>query len=308
MADAEENRAEQADEIEALESMYPDDFELIHGADGPAGDGVKPTFKISLLPTEPADEEVNHVGCVLEVECPPTYPSDTEPVLRIHPLKKLTEAQVKKLRGIAEEAAQENVGAPAVFMVIEAIREWLMENNEDPGDGSAFSEMMRRQRDSQRAQAEAEAAEAAAEQEARGDMTEEEIAAAKRKAEGTPCTDETFHAWNNAFMAEIEAKNAQEGRVGLQSQKAGGESDPEAYMTGREWFEQKILQGNAMGSTLEGMGDEPSDDDGEDDASSQQAAEGGSNAEKPAAVDVNAAIFLNAPADDLDLDDFSDED
>ena len=197
MADEEENKMEQDDEMEALESMYPDDFERF----SKDGDGSRPTFKIALLPTEPADEEVNHVGCELRVECPPDYPSDSPPVFTILPLEKLTEKQCATLLGVANEAAEENVGAPAVFMVIEAVREWLMENNEDPGDGSAFSEMMRRQRESQRADAEAAAAAAAAVEEAREGMTEEEEAAARRKAAGTACTDETFHAWNTAFMA-----------------------------------------------------------------------------------------------------------
>jgi hypothetical protein len=311
-----ENRAEQADEIEALESMYPDDFTLVQGVDK-AGKKT-PRFKISLVPTEPADEEVNHIGCVLEVACPPQYPADGPPELTIHQLHKLTEQQREKLQKIAVDAAEENVGAPVVFVVIEAVREWLQKNNEDPGDGSAFSEMIRRQREVERAGAEAAAADAAAEMEAREEMTDAEIAAARRKAEGTPCTNDTFHAWNKAFIAEMNA--ARRGVAKVRSMKAGGDSDPEATLTGRQWFEQKILQGEVFDT---GAGAEESEEeeeeeeeggedggDGEDDGESGEGGEGGGGGRgKPAAVDVNAAVFLNAPADDeLDLNDFSDED
>jgi hypothetical protein len=63
---------------------------------------------------------------------------------------------------------------------------WLQMNNEDPGDSPGFSEMMiRRQRDMEPAGAEAAAAEApAAEIEAREDMTDAEIAAARRNQGG----------------------------------------------------------------------------------------------------------------------------
>jgi hypothetical protein len=308
-----ENRAEQADEIEALESMYPDDFTLVQGVDKA---GKKPRFKISLVPTEPADEEVNHIGCVLEVVCPPQYPADGPPELTIHQLHKLTEQQREKLQKIAADAAEENVGAPVVFVVIEAVREWLQKNNEDPGDGSAFSEMIRRQRDMERAGAEAAAAEAAAELEAREDMTDAEIAAARRKAEGTPCTSETFAAWNKAFIAETNAAKRRETKA--RSMKAGGDNDPEATLTGRQWFEQKILRGEAFeaaaGAEESEEGEEDDEDGGdgdggEDDGDGGDGDGGGGGSRKPAAVDVNAAVFLNAPADDeLDLDDFSEED
>ena len=291
MASEDENRLEQDDEIEALQSMYPDDFKLIEGT-------AKPTYRISIFPTEPADDEVNHIACELEVEYPLTYPSETGPNMKILPLEKLTSSQITTLEKIANDCAEENIGCAAVFMVIGAVSEWLTENNEDPGDGSVFSEMMRRQRDSQRAQEEAEAANTAAEAAENADMTEEEIMAARRKLEGTPCTDETFNAWNTAFMAEVAAQRAKEGRVGLRSNKAGGENDPEAYMTGKQWFERKMLQSGGVVGTL-------GDSDDEDTGAPAAPADAGS---KPAAVDVNAAIFLNAQTDDLDLDDFSDED
>ena len=69
MSDEEDvNREEQTDEIAALQSMYPDDFELLQDIPDPDADNSDPPkYKISLLPTEPYDDEVNHIGCVLEV-------------------------------------------------------------------------------------------------------------------------------------------------------------------------------------------------------------------------------------------------
>jgi hypothetical protein len=39
---------------------------------------------------------------------------------------------------------QENLGAPLVFAVAEALREWLEANNHPAGDGSGYEEMVRR--------------------------------------------------------------------------------------------------------------------------------------------------------------------
>jgi hypothetical protein len=327
MSDAAANREEQSYEIEALESMYPDDFKLVCSVKTAAASGGAklPSYKISLLPTEPADEEVNHVGCVLCVECPPTYPSSGPPTLSVQPMEKLTAAQCAVLNKLVADTAEDNVGAPAVFTVIEALREWLVANNEDPGDGSAFSEMMRRQREAERAADNAAAAAEVAAEEARADLTEEEVAAAKKKAEGTPVNDETFKAWNTAFMAEMLAASGKVSgrRSHATNNKAGGDDDPEAFMTGKQWFENKILQGSGMGLTLV-MGDDDDDEEGEgmdddrdiddDDADGDDGEGGGGGGGKDApglpraGVDVNAAVFLNAPDDDLDPNEFSDDD
>ena len=71
------------------------------------------------------------------------------------------------------------------------VRESLQMNHEDPGDGPAFSEMIRRQRDVEPTGAEAAAAEApVAEIEAREGMADAEIAAARRMAEGMAAEEE----------------------------------------------------------------------------------------------------------------------
>ena len=96
-------------------------------------------------------------------------------------------------------------------------------------------------------------------------------------------------------MQELE--QAGHGSVKVKNHKVGGDNDPEAFLTGKGWFEKTLLQGGSMAITLEVP----------DDTGDQEADASGSATASPA-LGVNKDVFLNTAGDeDLDLDDFSDD-
>ena len=70
---------------------------------------------------------------------PPTYPSDTIPIISIQIEKGLSANQSDELKELADRVAQENIGAPSIFAVAEAVKEWLVDNNIAGQDGSMYS-------------------------------------------------------------------------------------------------------------------------------------------------------------------------
>lgn len=72
-------------------------------------------------------------------ELPDTYPSDTPPVLKIQIEKGLSTNQSEELKELADRVASENLGAPSIFAVAEAVKEWLVDNNIAGQDGSMYS-------------------------------------------------------------------------------------------------------------------------------------------------------------------------
>lgn len=51
--------------------------------------------------------------------------------------------QADEVKEVADRVALENVGAPSVFAVAEAVKEWLVDNNIAGQDGSMYSGMHR---------------------------------------------------------------------------------------------------------------------------------------------------------------------
>jgi hypothetical protein len=107
---------QQQDELEALQAIFVDELQV-----------RSPTsLALSLFPEE---EESSHVGVLLEVEFPPEYPDSTGPVISIKSLKGLGPTQVEQVLGVAVKEAEENVGSPVVFVVANAVKEWLLGHN-----------------------------------------------------------------------------------------------------------------------------------------------------------------------------------
>ncbi len=143
---------EQLDECEALRSIYGDDFASSDCAGSSSATAV--SFSLKILPngSSPSEDAPNHVGIVLKVEFPPTYP-ETVPILTIPAAsaKGLETSQLAQLEASAKACAEKNLGAPSIYEVTECIREWLLEHNEPQGSGSAYDEMIKERRAAEKA-------------------------------------------------------------------------------------------------------------------------------------------------------------
>lgn len=133
---------DQANEFEALASIYADDF----SSKVAPGEGSPVSLTIKIVPNQ-GDTGPNHVGVLLHVTFSDDYP-DVPPQMAIPHGDSfgLTEKQIPELVKLAASTAEENVGSASVYTIAERLREWLQENNEPMGTGSAYEEMIKRQR------------------------------------------------------------------------------------------------------------------------------------------------------------------
>ena len=136
---------EQANEVEALQAIFQDDFLPVDGG----GSAPVTAYRVRLAPEIGGDAKANHVVALLGVRYPPTYP-EAPPDLELTAERGLSPPQVDELRALVAECAGGNAGAPLVYVVAERVREWLQEHNEPAGEGSAYEEMLKRQRAKER--------------------------------------------------------------------------------------------------------------------------------------------------------------
>ena len=142
------------------------------------------------------------------------------------------------------------MGGPSIFGIAEAIKDWLMDNNNSGQDGSMYAEMMRRvqQKDAvEKKKVDKAAISAAADSEMRAEIIDpaEQERIRKRQA-GTQVTLETFISWKIKFDDEmkaiaeagkkgtiVEVDERQSGRQLFQSNRVGTE-DEEALLAAAE--------------------------------------------------------------------------
>eukprot|EP00587_Corethron_hystrix_P008120 CAMPEP_0113316530 /NCGR_PEP_ID=MMETSP0010_2-20120614/11772_1 /TAXON_ID=216773 ORGANISM="Corethron hystrix, Strain 308" /NCGR_SAMPLE_ID=MMETSP0010_2 /ASSEMBLY_ACC=CAM_ASM_000155 /LENGTH=329 /DNA_ID=CAMNT_0000173271 /DNA_START=49 /DNA_END=1038 /DNA_ORIENTATION=+ /assembly_acc=CAM_ASM_000155 len=203
-----------------------------------------------------SDGDYNHVGLLLTLSIPPLYPLDKEaapsvkfgkPLISLpHPVctDLMTHIKDTLLPGLKESMA----GMPYMYDLSEGIREWLLERNDpsivrDLGDGSMYGEMIRRKleqdREKEKMQREYES------QKTEDTMTQaeiEEMEVRKRRAEGTPCTDETFEKWANSFNAEKETED-----------ESRNNNATTEKLNGRELFLQGLAKGRGIGKSAAGL-------------------------------------------------------
>ena len=227
MASESENDAQQLEEIEVLTSIYPVECEVVQ-ADPPR------SLKISLVPHPPGGEEC-HVGISLMVSMPAGYPSSSPPELLIQIEKGLSRKHAEELKIIADRAAASDPGMPAIFLVCEALKEWMCDNNTAGQDGSMYSEMMRREQRKDtdlKRQEEKKAISAAADHE----MTEhvvdpEEEERIRRRQAGQPVTVESFMAWKVRFDEEMRLASGASASMG-----AAAAPGAEVRLSGKQLF------------------------------------------------------------------------
>jgi hypothetical protein len=239
--DPEEALEEQEMELEALESIYMEDYCLL------SPEGSTPAkFQIRVVPVQGGndnEEGGNHVAVHLIIQYTTLYPSEV-PIITVENEFGLSDVQLEEIKSVSVGAAEENVGQVMAYSIADAVCEWLQENNRPASDGSAFSEMQ------ERARIEKDKAD-----EKEKKRVEEETAAKKahnlteagqRKHHGTPVTVATFNEWNKKFMDEINAKElAESERIkALSSGNKGGQGESDADIlarpTGKSLFAQDV--------------------------------------------------------------------
>lgn len=245
---SEELCEEQEMEAEALAAIFDDCLEIISS--------TQPfEWAINLYPEQlAADEEdedapQNHVGVKVVAKIPLTYPEESLPEFNVHVLKGLTEEHEQELVELAKKEAENNRGMPVMYAVLERLREWLLENNEKGmDDRSMYTQMLKREKEKER---EAQKAKQVYEaQKATQEMSvaeSEELAVRRRRAEGTPVTDETFAEWCGKFNAEMnEVRERLKAEAATDTRKKGGakaaekEVDKSGRLTGFEHFSSKM--------------------------------------------------------------------
>ncbi|KAM3614964.1 uncharacterized protein V6R79_021567 [Siganus canaliculatus] len=155
---------EQRNELEAIESIYPDSFTVL--SDDPT------SFTISVTSDEGANGEV--VDATLKFTYVEKYP-DEPPLWEIHSHENLETCDMDDILSLLKQQAEENVGMVMIFTLVTAVQEKLNE----------VIDLRKNRREEEKRQKEREAEEA------------EKVA-----FQGTVVTIENFLAWKAKFELE----------------------------------------------------------------------------------------------------------
>ncbi|KAM9798380.1 RWD domain-containing protein 1 [Neosynchiropus ocellatus] len=156
---------EQRNELEAIESIYPDSFTVL--SDEPI------SFTITV--TSDAGENGETVETTLKFTYVEKYP-DEPPLWEIHSQENLENNDVDVILSLLQQQAEENLGMVMIFTLVTAVQEKLNE----------IVDMMKNRREEEKQRREKEAEEA------------EKVA-----FQGTVVTIENFLAWKAKFELEM---------------------------------------------------------------------------------------------------------
>ncbi|CAJ1061497.1 RWD domain-containing protein 1 [Xyrichtys novacula] len=157
---------EQRNELEAIESIYPDSFTVI--SDSPT------SFTITV--TSDAGENGEIVETTLKFTFVEKYP-DEAPLWEIHSQENLEDSDVEDILTLLQQQAEENLGMVMIFTLVTAVQEKLNE----------IVDAMKNRREEEKRRKEREAEEA------------EKVA-----FQGTVVTIENFLAWKAKFELEVD--------------------------------------------------------------------------------------------------------
>jgi len=226
-------KEEQDNEIEALESIYPDEFKLQSEPDDRFHKFSIYVQSEDYTPVDEEDEEVEEEedseeeepaidpdnGCcfTLQFEYTPTYPDD-KPSFEVLKPKNLVEEELALLRTHMDEQFEEHAGMAVIFTVVAAAQEWA----------STLVEQRRVRLE---------------EEERR--RKEEEEERERKVFEGTRVTVETFMTWKTKFDEEMAALKKTKVPTG----------DTKRKLTGRELFmSDKTLNDSDLSFLKDGEG------------------------------------------------------
>ncbi|XP_017544059.1 RWD domain-containing protein 1 isoform X1 [Pygocentrus nattereri] len=166
---------EQRNELEAIESIYPDSFTVL--SENPT------SFTITV--TSDAGENDETVQVTLKFTYVEKYP-DEPPLWEIHSQENLEDSDTEDILTLLKQQAEENLGMVMIFTLVTAVQEKLNEIIDQIKS--------RREEEKQRKEREAEEAE-------------------KQAFQGTVVTIENFLSWKARFeqeMAELKRKKMKE--------------------------------------------------------------------------------------------------
>ncbi|EWM28230.1 Ubiquitin-conjugating enzyme/RWD [Nannochloropsis gaditana] len=219
---------EQALEAESLECILMDDLEVLSAS-------VPRQYRVRVVPYVNGEGE-NYVAVKATFSIPPGYP-DTKADVSVAAVKGLSTSQCQELERLMDQKATENEGMAMVYLLVDMIREWLIERNvAGATDGSMHAEMLKRmhmkEKDEKRA-ADTRAGEVASS----ASLSEEDALMRQKRLEGTPVTPESFLKWRTAFEAEMAACAEAKGGVGVAGKtgKAAGNGGA-VKPSGKEMF------------------------------------------------------------------------
>merc|ERR1719469_1568680 len=118
------NYDEQAEEIEALQSIYnEEEFSILNS---------KPYSFELRINSNSEDEERNHLKLMIRFDLPKDYPDVSIPLYRIKNLSKeyLDSNDLYRYECLIRERAHESVGAPMIFDLADLIREEIVTLND----------------------------------------------------------------------------------------------------------------------------------------------------------------------------------
>ncbi|XP_018011628.1 RWD domain-containing protein 1 [Hyalella azteca] len=115
-------KEEQNNEVEALESIYPEEFQLISDS---------PLHKFTILVksntyqgNEDSTEQEPGACFTLQFEYTPKYP-DEPPLMELLDFQNIEEEECLPLRTLLEEQFSECAGMAMVFTLVSAAQEWI---------------------------------------------------------------------------------------------------------------------------------------------------------------------------------------
>ncbi|KAK8822882.1 rwd domain containing protein [Blastocystis sp. ATCC 50177/Nand II] len=178
---------EQSMEIEAMQAVFMDDFELI--SSDPS------TYKIKIVPVLGGE---NYVGVSMVVKYTPKYPDEIPNICFVDAIN-ISDDDIINLTQMIYDKIPEFLGMAMVYNITEVVKDWLLDRNvPKQEEGSMYDEMIRRQQKAK------ELADAEAEKEAAAIAEKNTIEHPKNW--GTPVTPESFAAWKAKFESEMEKK------------------------------------------------------------------------------------------------------
>lgn len=224
MTDHEE---EQDQELEALESIYPEELEILTDTRPKSFQiAVKSQLDDNCNVENDEDDDLPFAECMLKFTYTPDYP-DTLPQIEVVDPEEhnLDDDDVKRLLDRLKEEGEENVGMAMIFTLVSVALDWLTTNSEE--------KKQKAKEDRERRIAEAEEAE-------------------RKRFEGTRVTVETFMAWKLKFDAEM----AELKRIEAKRREAAGVTSGVGGQTGKQLFESNA---DLDVSDIKFLGDDPAD-------------------------------------------------
>jgi len=158
---------EQQMEMEALQSIYPDELEIIE-------EEPQWSFKINIESQDPERFPDFAMSSELQFTYTPEYP-DSAPLMEVSDYENMDDMELQQLIDLMAATAEENLGMAMVFTIITSVQEHLTESMERGAREKEEAEERKKQEYEERE---------------------------RKRFEGTRVTVETFLAWKAKFDAE----------------------------------------------------------------------------------------------------------